>query len=124
VGESEQRGVRESGQEDVRVQQGAGRNDASDNGERVSDRQQLTNSENKMSTLLQRRLSLTADPKESDPKYKHIIEQARIEAEKECPGWGFARCHCIWAAQKRILKEKHNIDWKSPREMDPRVCVD
>lgn len=68
------------------------------------------------------------DPKEEDPKYKDIIEQARIEAEdiisKEYPDASLGRCHAVWAEQKRILKEKHGIDWKTPKELNKHTCFD
>ena len=69
-----------------------------------------------------------ADPKERNPKYKYIIEQAGIEAdktiEKNFPKAGLGRCHLVWGEQKRILKENHNIDWKSPSEMNKNVFFD
>ena len=33
-------------------------------------------------------------------------------------------CHRIWSTKKRILKEKYNIDWKTPAEMNPGVMFD
>lgn len=70
------------------------------------------------------------DPQEKDPKYRDIIKQAAEEAERlceeECPkmkgklGW----CHILWHKQKMILKEKHNIDWKTPKEMNPDIMFD
>ena len=30
----------------------------------------------------------------------------------------------LWGTKRRILKEKYNIEWKSPAEMDPDVCFD
>jgi len=79
-----------------------------------------------MTSLLSRLIK--SDPKEHDPKYKYLIEQARIEANeivnRECPEASLGRCHAVWAEQKRILKEKHSIDWKSPREMNKYACFD
>ncbi len=70
------------------------------------------------------------DPKEKDPKYRDIINKAVEEAEslceKECPkmkgelGW----CHIVWDRQKRILKEKYNLDWKTPAEMNTDTLFD
>jgi len=79
-----------------------------------------------MTSLLARRIK--SDPQEHDSRYKCLIEQARIEAEKiidrECPEASLGRCHAVWAEQKRILKEKHSIDWKSPKDMNKYVCFD
>jgi len=79
-----------------------------------------------MNNILQRRLK--HDSKEDDPKYKDIIRQAEIEAnelvDRECPDASLGRCHAVWAEQKHILKEKHGIDWKSPKEMNPLARFD
>ena len=79
-----------------------------------------------MTSILTRLLK--SDPKERDPKYKHLIKQAEIEANeiinKEYPEASLGRCHAVWAEQKRILKEKHNIDWKSPTEMNKYAYFD
>lgn len=68
------------------------------------------------------------DPKEKDPEYKNIIEKARLEAIESLkdtwPETAFGSCHVIWNEQKRILKEKYNIDWKSPRELNPNARFD
>jgi hypothetical protein len=66
------------------------------------------------------------DPQEDNPKLKKIFEQAEAEANKNLAnhpkGLGF--CHTYWAEMKRILKEKYEIDWKSPAEMRPDICFD
>ena len=33
-------------------------------------------------------------------------------------------CRVVWKVQKRILKERYNIDWQTPREKRPRVFHD
>lgn len=71
------------------------------------------------------------DIKGRDPKLKAIIKQAEKEAEEEVarrfggklPA-GLGLCHSLWGEQKRILKEKHNIDWKTPAEMNPYIIFD
>jgi len=79
-----------------------------------------------MNTLLQRRLK--HDPKEDDPKYRDIIKQAETEAnelvDREYPDASLGRCHAVWAEQKRILKEKHGIDWQSPRDLNKYARFD
>jgi len=70
---------------------------------------------------------LESDPKEYDPKYRSIIAAAETEAEKIVADMGISgmgTCHAIWGEQKKILKEKHGIDWKSPAEMNPEVKFD
>lgn len=71
------------------------------------------------------------DIQERDPKLRSIIEKAGKEAEKSvAKGYGGQLpdlggvCGLIWVQQKRILKEKYNIDWKSPQEMNPGTKFD
>ena len=33
-------------------------------------------------------------------------------------------CHTLWTLQKRILKEKYNITWYSPSELNPDIKFD
>jgi hypothetical protein len=73
---------------------------------------------------------MTYDPKERDPKYRDIIKKAEKEAEeklkKELPGaekrMGF--CQHLWDEKKKILKEKYNIDWCTPAELNPFTMFD
>lgn len=66
------------------------------------------------------------DPVEQTPKYQKIADEleALIDEElKDCPrGLGF--CHIYWSVKKRILKEKYNIDWRSPAELHPFIRFD
>ncbi len=71
--------------------------------------------------------SIEHDPIEDDPKLGPIVEKARREAVSEELGnqperLGF--CHIVWATQKRILKDKYGIDWKTPAEMNPGILFD
>jgi hypothetical protein len=66
--------------------------------------------------------NIKIDPKETDSRYKEIIKRAGIEAEKivtqKNPDMVIGKCVLVWMEQKRILKEKHKIDWKSPGELN------
>jgi hypothetical protein len=70
------------------------------------------------------------DIKERDPKLKKIIKLAEQEAEKllkeSSPGCDklLGYCHSLWDEQKRILREKYGIDWKTPAELNPDICFD
>ncbi|MBX7114079.1 MAG: hypothetical protein K1X64_07065 [Myxococcaceae bacterium] len=66
------------------------------------------------------------DPIEDDPRYLAVIAsvdvevQALVTAEKKAHpevkvGWA----HSEWAHKKRLLKERHGLDWKTPLEMNP-----
>jgi hypothetical protein len=68
------------------------------------------------------------DPQERDPEVLPLIEDAALEAQKELEAQGVEKtlgyCHLLWAVQQRILKERFDIDWKTPAEMNPDVCFD
>ncbi len=68
------------------------------------------------------------DPIEDDPSIKEKVVIAKKEAEKILRAQGekirLGYCHKLWNLQKRILKEKYNIDWKTPAEMNPLVFYD
>ena len=36
--------------------------------------------------------------------------------------WG--ACYSYWDIKKRILKYDYGIEWKSPKEMNPRIVFD
>ena len=63
-----------------------------------------------------------------DPAMRARIKAAKQEAEQLLEydplrgQMGF--CHLYWATVKRILRERHGIDWKSPAEMNPDVFFD
>ena len=68
---------------------------------------------------------LLNDPIEKTSDYKKIEKELKKLIEKEVgkamyPGY----CYLYWAAKKRILREKYNIDWKSPSELNPDVLFD
>lgn len=68
------------------------------------------------------------DPIERDPKYKDIFE--RIDSEvwedlKDNPYKDlFGFCHFFWNRKQEILKEKYNITWNTPPEMNPDEMFD
>lgn len=71
-------------------------------------------------------MTIKHDPQEDDPLIKAKIDEALREALENLVDVPKVRgfCHERWAEQKRILKEKYNIDWKTPREMNPGVMFD
>lgn len=63
---------------------------------------------------------LKHDPIEDTEYFRNIIDQVRIEAESFVePDIRLGRSLIVDMEIKRILKEKHNIDWKTPEEMNP-----
>jgi len=76
-------------------------------------------------------IDMRHDIKERNPKFRRIIKQAEKEAEEEVAKQFGGKlpmmmgiCHNLWGEQKRILKEKYNIDWKTPAEMNPDTEFD
>jgi len=72
---------------------------------------------------------MRVDPKERDPRYKDLIKKADKEAEKFLEGKRPVRgqlgyCHFFWGTKQKILKEKYDVDWKTPAEINPWVLFD
>lgn len=36
----------------------------------------------------------------------------------------FRSCHTYWSIKKRLMKEKYNVDWKTPAELNPGIQFD
>ncbi len=68
------------------------------------------------------------DPIEDDPVLGPLVAAARAEANESLADSSWkgesGYCHLVWSVQKRILKERHGIDWKTPKEMNPSVRYD
>jgi hypothetical protein len=79
-----------------------------------------------------------SEPIKKHPDTKELFEQAEKEAEKIIdkqkpfiykllpfiPYHPLGICHRHWIETKRILKEKHGIDWKTPQERIPHKKFD
>ena len=62
------------------------------------------------------------DPKEEDPRYKDILHKAWLEAENELGSWEWPDFVIETPKQqKKILKERYSIDYKTTRELNPEV---
>jgi hypothetical protein len=63
---------------------------------------------------------------EDHPRLRRVVERARREAELELDeGRGqLGYCHRVWELQKKILREKYGLDWKTPQEMNPNTLFD
>lgn len=71
------------------------------------------------------------DPIEQDPAYLAVIGDIDAEVQRLVnleraahPEIKIGWAHSEWEHKKRLLKERHNIDWKSPRELDPSMPMD
>ncbi len=71
------------------------------------------------------KLSWLYDPISDDPTYAWAIKEAGLRAADEVGRpYEMGSCHLVWRRKKEILKEEFDIDWYSPREMNPRVIFD
>lgn len=52
---------------------------------------------------------------------KKVCEVFSVEKYEDC---GMGACHAFWDFQKEILKKRHQIAWKNPSEMNPRIIFD
>lgn len=68
---------------------------------------------------------MRTDPIEKTKEYRQIQEELeKAIIEKIGKGGYMGYCHIYWITKKRILREKYNMDWKSPAELNPRVLFD
>lgn len=71
--------------------------------------------------------SSKSDSQEDDPAKAEIFRQVQVEVEawmKANNIQGLGRAHRFWGEQKRILKERHGIDWRSPSDLSPFSYMD
>lgn len=69
--------------------------------------------------------SIFTDAIEYTDKYKEIEVELYKEILKEVGTGGYlGYCFMYWWTKKDILKEKYNIEWHSPGELNPRVYFD
>jgi len=81
----------------------------------------------------------SSDLFKKDPKVRAILEEVdkevyspnnKITKKMKRDFWGFKRsgclgnCHIRWAEKKKILKDRYNIDWKSPQDNSPDTRFD
>ena len=68
------------------------------------------------------------DPIEDDLDIKPVLavatEEARAELIAAGKNIGFSSCRSLWRVKQRILKEKYQVEWKSPGEMNPGCDFD
>ncbi len=68
------------------------------------------------------------DPVEDDPRYVEVFStiDTEVKTALELPAKQGSRgsVHIFWETKKRILKQKYNIDWRTPAELNPWVIFD
>mgnify|MGYP006288768435 FL=1 len=71
------------------------------------------------------RIPMLYDPINDDPVYAWAIQEAAQMAREEMgEPYKMGDCHVFWRRKKEILREKFDIIWYSPRDMNPRVKFD
>jgi hypothetical protein len=71
------------------------------------------------------RIPMLYDPINDDPVYAWAIKEADQMAEEEIgKPYKMGSCHVFWRRKKQILREKFDITWYSPRDMNPTVRFD
>lgn len=66
------------------------------------------------------------DPQENEPRLRDVFATADAEAERavgNVPRNERFIFH-FWSVKKRILRQKHEIDWKTPAELNPDIVYD
>lgn len=78
-----------------------------------------------MTPLIQR------DPVEQTDEFKRAALEAgprahrRMEADPSMPQRGaVGYAPLYWRALQRILREEFGVNWRTPSEMNPGVCID
>ena len=76
-------------------------------------------------TLVKARKPMKTDPVEQTPEYLAIEKELEQEIKLLLPVKR-TRGHCYryWEVKKKILKKNYGIDWKSPKELNPRIKFD
>ena len=66
---------------------------------------------------------LLYDPVEDTVEYQNIRDELESELFKLMQNVDvkMGRSYKYWSLKQRILKQKYNIDWKSPPEMNPGI---
>lgn len=68
------------------------------------------------------------DPIEQNPRHAEVFRNIDAEvnamlADHPRKGsMGFV--HTIWETKQRVLKQKYNINWKTPAELNPQIMFD
>lgn len=53
-----------------------------------------------------------------------LMEQGLLTIKDGDKQYALGACHSVWGMQKRILRERYGIDWKTPAERNPHITFD
>lgn len=71
-------------------------------------------------------MSEERDPQETYPHLKHAFAHVERLLDEEFPGRPayMGQCFEIWDRKKWLLRNKYNIEWQSPAELNPDSLYD
>jgi len=79
-------------------------------------------------TYINKNDGMNVDLVEKSSAYLKVVKQVDEEADKEVRALGqegqMGSCHLFWSSKQEILKNKHNIDWRTPAELNEMVMFD
>ena len=66
------------------------------------------------------------DPPENVPRLRDVFTVCDAEAERAVGNVPRDRRFIFrfWSAKKKVLRQKHGIDWKTPAELNPNIAYD
>lgn len=63
--------------------------------------------------------------KEIEPDVdKELIEMGLLKIENVKKDYALGSVNVKWDIQKKMLKDRYNIDWKSPKDKNPNINFD
>lgn len=63
--------------------------------------------------------------KEIEPDVdKELMEMGLLKIENGKKDYALGSANVKWDIQKKILKDKYNIDWKTPKDKNPNINFD
>lgn len=63
--------------------------------------------------------------KEIEPDVdKKLMEMGLLKIENGKKEYAFGSVNVKWDIQKKLLKDRYNIDWKSPKDKNPNINFD
>lgn len=72
-------------------------------------------------------MNLIYDEQEKNEVYKEVIQNAgkeAIEYIESLESAEYKNVQYFWKVKSQILKEKYDIDWKSPEKLNPYIIFD
>ena len=55
---------------------------------------------------------------------KELIDMGLLKIENGKKNYAFGSVNVKWEIQKRLMKERFNIDWQSPQDKNPNINFD